>query len=137
MLGANPMGRSLTTGLGKVYPVRLLSHPQWLIEETVPDPIPGLTPYTYAGPGSAAAREMIYLLQYRPRKDFDYPGVQVSLMPHALSDRQDLTPQQARRCWTRIFRCGEISRIWKASTLPPTSSRSGKPSAPPPPASGS
>lgn len=96
MLGANPMGRSLTTGLGKVYPVRLLSHPQWLIEETVPDPIPGLTPYTYAGPGSAAAREMIYLLQYRPRKDFDYPGVQVSLMPHALSDRQDLTPQQAR-----------------------------------------
>lgn len=44
-LGANPMGRSQTTGLGTIFPVVL----QHISSETdsIPEPVPGLTPFMF------------------------------------------------------------------------------------------
>lgn len=45
MMGANPMGRSMTTGLGKVYPVRILSLPMWAEDRAVcANPFPASPP---------------------------------------------------------------------------------------------
>lgn len=82
MLGANPMGRTFTTGLGKVYPVRLLSLPN--NARGFVDPIPGITIYCFTGLIPYSAFSMIYSMEYKPRKDFRYPGVSEILLPRSL-----------------------------------------------------
>lgn len=87
MQGANPMGRTFTTGLGKVYPVRLLSLPNWVMSDRLLDPIPGLTIYGFDGKSfsiSNASISMVYTLTCEPRRDHQFAGVNVGLLPHKL-----------------------------------------------------
>lgn len=44
-LGCNPPGRSLTTGLGSVYPVVFQHHQSYY--DDILEPVPGFTPYTF------------------------------------------------------------------------------------------
>lgn len=91
MLGANPMGRSLTTGLGRVYPIRLLSLPNQVMSETLVDPMPGLTIYGFTGRVHYNALNMIYMLNYDPRSDHNFKGCHLSLMPHQISGDREMS----------------------------------------------
>ncbi len=84
MMGANPMGRSMTTGLGKVYPVRLLSLPMWAWRDRLVDPIPGITPYTFSGLNNYSAANMIYSLNFKERPDHNFKGLSTNLLPDSL-----------------------------------------------------
>ena len=44
-LGGNPLGRSLTTGLGSVFPVVLQHHQSYY--DDILEPVPGITPYAF------------------------------------------------------------------------------------------
>ncbi|MDD3885387.1 MAG: glycoside hydrolase family 9 protein [Victivallaceae bacterium] len=88
MGGANPMGRTFTTGLGYVYPVRPLSHPCIYLssraDDPIADPIPGLTPYTYSGRVHESAFSYVYSLDYGARIDHLFAGLHVPLLPHKI-----------------------------------------------------
>lgn len=91
MCGANPMGRSLTTGLGTVYPVRLLSLPMWAWQERWADPIPGLTPYTFNGPVHYSAANRIFACIFKPRPDHRFAGCNINLLPARLSPEKEIS----------------------------------------------
>jgi len=91
MMGANPMGRSMTTGLGKVYPVRLLSLPMWAWRDRLVDPIPGLTPYTFNGFNNYSAASMIYSLNYKERPDHKFAGTSANLLPDSLNREPNIS----------------------------------------------
>ncbi len=92
MLGANPMGRSVTTGLGEIYPVRLLSLPMWAREQEFPDPFPGITQYTFSGYNEYSLTTMVQRFEVEPRKDFHFTGRLVNLMPRTMGgDNPELT----------------------------------------------
>lgn len=97
MLGANPMGRSMTTGLGKIYPIRLLSLPMWAWRDRLVDPIPGLTPYMFDGRNNYAATDMIYHYIKKPRKDHLYGGCEINLLPKSLWGEQKADRQRCFR----------------------------------------
>ncbi|NLE54946.1 MAG: hypothetical protein GX617_08425 [Lentisphaerae bacterium] len=90
MAGANPMGRSMTTGLGTVYPVRILSLPMFVRERDCPDPIPGITPYTFTGTNNYAAAMSIFTIDIEPRRDQQFPGVKLTLLPDSWSQGRSL-----------------------------------------------
>jgi len=94
MLGANPMGRSLTTGLGEVYPVRILSHPMWSRESQYVDPIPGLIPYTFTGKNNYEAAMSVFRIEVEKRADQRFPGCDVTLLPSAWTGGRDLKRQE-------------------------------------------
>ena len=79
--GANPSGSSMTSGLGRVYPVRFLDLNSY--SDGIDEPVPGITPYrnTYGIPRSAV--KMAYGLYYRARPDQRFFGLSLSLLPVA------------------------------------------------------
>lgn len=91
MAGANPMGRAMTTGLGAVYPVRILSLPMLAREQRSPDPIPGITPYTFTGTNNYAAATSIFTITIDARRDQQFTGVNVSLLPDAWTHGRAVT----------------------------------------------
>jgi len=91
MMGANPMGRSMTTGLGKVYPVRLLSLPMWAWRDRLVDPIPGLTPYTFTGLNNYSAANMIFSLNYKERPDHNFAGTSANLLPDSFNKQPTIS----------------------------------------------
>ncbi|MEA4861765.1 MAG: glycoside hydrolase family 9 protein [Victivallaceae bacterium] len=94
MLGANPMGRSMTTGLGKVYPVRILSLPMWAREPGRCDPIPGITPYTYSGMNNYYAASRIFCLIYEPRNDHRFAGCYANLLPDSMGGGREISQSE-------------------------------------------
>ncbi len=97
MHGANPMGRSLTSGLGKVYPVRILSHPMWSRESQYVDPIPGLVPYTFTGVNNNEAAMSVFRIEVAPRRDQQFDGCNVTLLPSVWTGGRDLDRQECYR----------------------------------------
>ena len=77
--GANPSGSSMTSGLGRVYPVRFLDLNSYA--DGIDEPVPGLTPYrnTYGIPRPAV--KMAYGLFYPKRMRQNFPGLKLSLLP--------------------------------------------------------
>lgn len=94
MLGANPMGRSLTTGLGAVYPVRILSLPMWSREDQYVDPIPGLVPYTFTGKNNYVAAMAVFRIEVKKRPDQKFDGCNVTLLPSAWTGGRDVSTQK-------------------------------------------
>lgn len=94
MMGANPMGRSMTTGLGQVYPVRLLSLPMWAWRDRLVDPLPGLTPYTFSGENNYSASRMIFRFEHKPRPDHRFAGCEVNLMPKSLGGGRAMSQKE-------------------------------------------
>lgn len=85
--GANAQGRSMTTGIGEVYPVRILSLPS--IADGIIDPIPGITVFTYTGAIDRKAEELVYALKVDARKDHDFTAKDISLLPDEVYDHLD------------------------------------------------
>ena len=79
--GANPSGSSMTSGLGRVYPVRFLDLNSYA--DGIPEQIPGITPYrnTYGIPRSAI--KLAYGLYFPKRKMNDFSGLKISLLPRS------------------------------------------------------
>ncbi len=97
MQGANPMGRSMTTGLGKVYPVRLLSLPAYTREKKYVEPPPGITPYTFTGMNARTASSAIFQLEWNPRGDMHYAGCSVTLLPDSVTRGKEMTGDECRK----------------------------------------
>ena len=77
--GANPSGSSMTSGLGRVYPVRFLDLNSYA--DGIAEAVPGITPFrnTYGIPRGAV--KMAYGLYYRKRPEQGFAGLAVSLLP--------------------------------------------------------
>ncbi|MBQ7695417.1 MAG: glycoside hydrolase family 9 protein [Lentisphaeria bacterium] len=77
--GANPSGSSMTSGLGRVYPVRFLDLNSYA--DGIAEQIPGITPYrnTYGIPRSAV--RLAYGLFYGKNRTMNFPGIEMSLLP--------------------------------------------------------
>ena len=77
--GANPSGSSMTSGLGRVYPVRFLDLNSYA--DGIAEQIPGITPFrnTYGIPRNAV--KMAYGLYYKKQMGQKFPGLDISLMP--------------------------------------------------------
>ena len=81
--GANPNGFCMTSGLGRVYPVRYLSLDDYSNKKLMMEFAPGITPYrnTYGLP--RAAIKMAYGLFYKARPQQKFDGLAVSLLPES------------------------------------------------------
>lgn len=99
--GCNPMGRSLTTGTGKNSPVRILSLPSY--SDGILPPLPGITPYTYTFYVAYKAYEMVFSLQYKPRPDHYFTGVNISLLPNALSKGKMLSYEETSAMMDKVY----------------------------------
>ncbi|MDD5728864.1 MAG: glycoside hydrolase family 9 protein [Victivallales bacterium] len=99
--GCNPMGRSLTTGTGKNSPIRILSLPSYT--DGILPPLPGITPYTYTFNVAYKAYQMVYALKYSPRPDHYFDGVDIDLMPTALTNGKRLNYEQAGAIMDRVY----------------------------------
>lgn len=77
--GANPSGSSMTSGLGRVYPVRFLDLNSYA--DGIAEFVPGITPFrnTYGLP--RAAVKMAYGLYYPARENQKFSGYAISLLP--------------------------------------------------------
>ena len=86
-MGCNHQGRSLTTGLGHVYPIKFVSHPMWyLLTKKIVDPIPGITIYTFTGEIEMSAMIHQYLFNYDGREDFNFKGYKFVQSPMLVND---------------------------------------------------
>jgi hypothetical protein len=92
LCGANPMGRSMTTGLGQNRPIRVLSLPSYA--DGILQPLPGITPYTFTFRVNYNAKKMVYALNYPPRKDHNFNGVNICLMPDSVSQGKNMDYNQ-------------------------------------------
>ncbi|MFA6102459.1 MAG: glycoside hydrolase family 9 protein [Victivallaceae bacterium] len=101
LCGANPMGRSLTTGLGKNYPVRLLSIPS--DTDGILEPLPGISLYTYTFNVHYNAKTMIYALRYEPRRDHDFPGLNICLMPESIAKGRNMEIDEMTAAMNKFY----------------------------------
>ena len=89
MLGTNPMGRSLTTGLGQNCPIRVLSLASY--SDGILEPLPGITQYTFTSRVAFKAKLMVYALNYQKRADHGFAGLNICLLPRALTSGKNLS----------------------------------------------
>ena len=88
-LGANPAGSSMTTGLGRNYPVRFLDLPSY--QDGIEEFIPGISPYRYVFGQNRCAVETGYGLYVSQREDHGFQTLQI---PLALPSFPSKAPQQ-------------------------------------------
>ena len=69
----------MTSGLGRVYPVRFLDLNSYA--DGIAEQVPGITPYrnTYGIPRSAV--RLAYGLFYGKNRTMNFPGIEMSLLP--------------------------------------------------------
>lgn len=101
MCGANPMGKTFTSGLGKVAPVRVLSLPSYA--DGILEPLPGITLYTFTYRVHYNAKKMVYSLDYAPRKDVDFYGLNINLMPKSVSGGKAMTYDQMGEAMDKFY----------------------------------
>lgn len=77
--GANPLGMSMTSGLGKTFPVRFLDLPSY--GDSIEEYVGGITPYqnTFGIPRKDV--ELAHFLIYKSYKDRNFAPKPVSLLP--------------------------------------------------------
>lgn len=79
--GANPNGATMTSGLGRVYPVRFLDLTSYL--DGIGEFVPGITPFRHTFGIAPADVRMAHGLFYPPRKELGFAGCAVSFLPEA------------------------------------------------------
>ena len=82
-MGCNHVGRTFTTGLGQYYPVKLLSHPQWWLQQTynIWDPLPGITLYTFTGQIEKDSIDKLYVYNFAKNDAFTFSGYKIPRSP--------------------------------------------------------
>ena len=100
--GANPTGTSMTSGLGKVYPVRFLDLNSYA--DGIAEFIPGITPYrnTFGIPRDAV--RLAFGLFYPPNPQQSFDGYSLSLLP-----RSGLSEEE---CAAEVGKMWPIWRRW-------------------------
>ncbi len=79
MIGANPQGRSLTTGLGSNHVVAPLHLPSMV--DRIDEAVPGITIYGYTFGIPLGARQVVYGLYDTPIPGMAYDGVNLAQLP--------------------------------------------------------
>ena len=94
--GANPSGSSMTSGLGKVYPVRFLDLNSYA--DGIAEFMPGITPYrnTYGVPRNAI--RFAFGLFYPERPQSFFGGLSMSLLP-----REGLSEEECVKAVAQIW----------------------------------
>lgn len=95
MCGTNPMGRTMTTGLGIVSPVRTLSLASYT--DGILEQIPGITPYTFTFHVHMNSLRMVHGMKYPARPDHKFPGLDICMLPEALVKGQKLPETEVKR----------------------------------------
>lgn len=105
--GANPNGVTMTSGLGRSYPVRFLELTSYA--DGIPEFVPGITPYrnTYGVAWNDA--KLAHGLYFKPRADLGFAGISQTLVPHSLSGGKALSEEETR---TIIGKNWPIWRRW-------------------------
>lgn len=100
--GANPSGSTMTSGLGRIYPVRFLDLNSYA--DGIAEFVPGITPFrnTYGIPRNAV--KLAFGLFFPPRFHQNFTGYAVSLLP-----RQGLTENE---CAKELARVLPVWRRW-------------------------
>jgi hypothetical protein len=112
-MGCNCMGRTLTTGLGKVAPVQFLN--SWLpraeLEWGFYEPEPGISPYTFVGQASGAV-PYGFRLSKDARADFNFALVGQVILPggyrHTVENSRGgvaVWLQTRWPLWRNLFEC--------------------------------
>ena len=111
--GANPTGTSMTSGLGKVYPVRFLDLNSYA--DGIAEFVPGITPYrnTYGIPREAV--RLAFGMFYPPIPQQAFGGCSLSLLPRSgLSENECV--KELGKVWPIWRRWGNVeSRTVAAS----------------------
>ena len=84
--GANPQGRSLTTGLGQNYVVHPLHLPA--DSDGIADPVPGITIYGYNFGIPLQARTAVYGLFSNPDPAMSFAGSSIAQLPPPFNDTE-------------------------------------------------
>ncbi len=103
--GANPSGSSMTSGLGKVYPVQFLHLDSY--GDGIAEVVPGITPYrnTYGIPRKAIT--MAFGLYYGARPHHRFKGLKLSFLPESgLSEEECAT--EMNKTWPIWRRWGNV-----------------------------
>lgn len=87
--GANPFGSCMTSGLGRVYPVRFLDLNSYA--DGIAEPVPGITPYRNTYGIAFSAVTMAYGLFYNKMPQQNFPGMSISLFPQPGLGKKALT----------------------------------------------
>jgi endoglucanase len=117
MLGANPQGKSLTTGLGAVPPQTVLHLPSMI--DGLAEPAPGITPFGYVeGTVSQFAASRIYGIFDAANAGYGFAAAAIPLLPAAMSSGATTTT-------TITAKLAATWPIWHRQTLldqqnPPT-----------------
>lgn len=77
--GANPTGQTMTSGLGKIYPVKFLDLPSY--SDGISEYVLGITPYRNTFGLNREALRLGYALIYPPRKDRNFNPPPTMLLP--------------------------------------------------------
>jgi hypothetical protein len=92
--GANPSGSSMTSGLGKTYPVRFLDLNSYA--DGIAEFVPGITPYRnpYGIPRNAI--RMAFGLYYKALPQMKFPGLSLSLLPQPGLDEESCVKEVSK-----------------------------------------
>ncbi|MBE6411389.1 MAG: hypothetical protein E7036_02415 [Opitutales bacterium] len=77
--GANPFGQTMTSGLGKIYPVKFLDLPSY--SDNVSEYVLGITPYRNTFGINRESLKLGYALIYPHRKDRNFTPTPIMLLP--------------------------------------------------------
>lgn len=80
--GANPTGQTMTSGLGKIYPVKFLDLPSY--SDGISEYVLGITPYRNTFGLNREALKIGYALIYSPRKDRNFNPIPTMLFPKSV-----------------------------------------------------
>lgn len=103
--GANPFGTTMTSGLGRVYPVRFLDLNSYA--DGIAEFVPGITPYrnTYGIPRRAI--RMAFGLYYKPDRGQGFYGLSLSLLPKPGLD-ENACEREINKLWPIWRRWGNV-----------------------------
>lgn len=103
--GANPLGLSMTSGLGYRYPVFFLDIPSYC--DNIAEFVPGITPYlfTYYIPYNDV--RLAHGLYYESSARYQFLGASVSMLPKRFTGGKDLTEKENRDL------LGKVWPVWR------------------------
>ena len=76
--GANPLGKSMTTGLGVIQPIAPLHLASY--SDNIDSPVPGITPYFLSGGVSYMGKKIVYGLFLESRNDHGFQSLNKSFV---------------------------------------------------------
>lgn len=99
--GGNPLGVSMTSGLGHTYPTHFLDLLSTV--DGIPEYVPGITPYRHTFGIAWDNARFVHGLFKTSRLDHNYFGCSLSLLPNKLNQGKKLDEKQTRTILNRFW----------------------------------